>query len=404
MAAYGVQTGGNGGAGDGNSLWRDASQPSIASSAHGMQSEPSVFERELPQGVEVFDVRVPRGLRVHGSPRLAGQMRNTKIRVPTRKYCVTVEPGARVKKPKDLLRESAKTAPEALVDAEGYKASGSSPVAETLLESGVDRMVFRNERVRRFQLGNHFPALVSPRLVPSWKLSEAGRLSVSRDRELATASSVSKPQATPRRKSIEDSTLTKPTMAHALKQTDKRLPESAPPWTVSGPAAARQLICDRKPVLHADEYDSSRELFGRGEESKELWVTESPMLPTSAAASKAGFDAMRPHLDSHIAAMRERGRAFNKSLKDRYETSRKNFQKEKAGQAERLLGLSSFEKSLMDKAMAEAAQKAARVATAKVTESDKKKDTRFVGLMDRNLSSGGPGSDLLSPLAGGRPR
>merc|ERR1712048_1325534 len=83
---------------------------------------------------------------------------------------------------------------------------------------------------------------------------------------------------------------------------------------------------------------------------------EDTILPTSIAAAKASCDSNRLLIESHIAAMRERGRVFNESLKERHEAKLQNFQKERK---ERGLA-SSFEKNCAakDKAV-EAARKAA---------------------------------------------
>lgn len=84
-------------------------------------------------------------------------------------------------------------------------------------------------------------------------------------------------------------------------------PEVFPPCLVSGPASAREL-CDRRPAL---AYGAGPERGGAPRESAEPKST--PFL-TSASAARAGFDESRPVVESHTAAMRERGR---EALKER---------------------------------------------------------------------------------------
>jgi len=122
------------------------------------------------------------------------------------------------------------------------------------------------------------------------------------------------------------------------------------PWFVSGASGASDLICDRRPVLHNEEFDDGQTSKEMRDADERLWVGESSILPPSVAAAKVSFDSGRPQLESHIAAMRERGRAYNESLKERYEVTRESFQREQAALIERQGCLSTFEMSLREKA------------------------------------------------------
>merc|ERR1711879_632260 len=99
------------------------------------------------------------GLRSSASPRLAGPVMGS---MKLRRYDITVEPNAHKKKPKDAIREAGR--PRSNLDSE--------PGLDGLLD---ERFLFRRERAKHFQVTGHFPALVSPRLTPSWRLSAAGR-------------------------------------------------------------------------------------------------------------------------------------------------------------------------------------------------------------------------------------
>merc|ERR1712113_1230871 len=77
-----------------------------------------------------------------------------------------------------------------------------------------DRVLFRRERLQRFQLGNHFPGLVSPRLVPSWRLAAAGMDSV-QDRGKAARSPATA------RYQRDESKITKPTVSNSRKHLIK---------------------------------------------------------------------------------------------------------------------------------------------------------------------------------------
>merc|ERR1719262_822439 len=67
-------------------------------------AELSTFERRCLQEAESVSIEIPRGLRVASTARVAGRKSNA----PSRTYSLTVEPKGRMKKAKDLLRETAK--------------------------------------------------------------------------------------------------------------------------------------------------------------------------------------------------------------------------------------------------------------------------------------------------------
>merc|ERR1719460_52692 len=67
-------------------------------------AELSTFERRCLQEAESVSIEIPKGLRVASTSRVAGRRPNA----PSRTYSLTVEPKGRMKKAKDLLRETAK--------------------------------------------------------------------------------------------------------------------------------------------------------------------------------------------------------------------------------------------------------------------------------------------------------
>mmetsp|Transcript_47336 Transcript_47336/g.121804 ORF Transcript_47336/g.121804 Transcript_47336/m.121804 type:complete len:383 (+) Transcript_47336:62-1210(+) len=317
-----------------------ASHTSVAASSLD-ESTASLFQRHLPQNIEAVEVCVPRGLRTPASPRIAGGLGGT---CQSKTYCVVVEPNGRAKRPKEILREEVR--PRTDFDVEVERGQVFSDAENG---AGVDeRIRFRRERLRHFQLGSHFPALVSPRLVPTWKRTLRDESSASegfRDEASLPPIQPSQPSSargvgSPR---PVGSTLSKPTASHIQKQQVKRPENLAPPWHASGVAGAADLICDRVPSLHQDEYCPPSYATRHTEDDKELWMHGSTMLPVGVAAAKVSFDSNRPYVQSHIVAMRERGRAFNDDLQERYEHMRQNFQKEQQAIIERQGALSSFE-------------------------------------------------------------
>jgi len=289
---------------------RVASQRSVAfSQFSAAPSELSSFGRELPQEIATVKVEIPRGLRGGGSLRVTGQVKASKR--ATRTYNVTIEPNAREMKTKDAMRIAAK--PFSDSDYDFQQSLQNDPELEGILE---ERALFRNERVKHFQVGSHFPALVSPRLVPSWRLSAAGRQSL----EDCGASG----GKTPRSGRDVSEALTKPTASKVSKQQAKRSESPNPPWRASGMAGAEATICDRGPALFDGTYDSPQTLQREEyNQAKDRWVGEKTILPTKASPRE------EKESDEYIAAMRERGHEFLDGLNKRYEVKRSKFRKEK---------------------------------------------------------------------------
>merc|ERR1719160_1296482 len=109
------------------------------------------------------------------------------------------------------------------------------------MEGSLDeRFSFRAQRAKKFALNNHFPALVSPRLVPSFRMQMAGNHTIGNGLG-----------------GKEGSTLNVPTASTRFKQRSKRPKDPLQPFIPSTRNAER-AICDRQPALHDTPYESSR--------------------------------------------------------------------------------------------------------------------------------------------------
>lgn len=307
--------------GPGVAMLRNLSSRSVAQSS--ASASLSAFDRELPKAVETLEVVLPRGLRVYASPRVAGRVRTTPSGSSrTRKYDVTVEPNAHSKRPKELLRELAKQPSCLDLEAELQEA------ADCILDQ---RRLFRRDRAKRFQVGSHFPALAAPRLVPSWRRSAARKSA-----ETGSICFTLQPDGSASTSSLAR----RPTMSHCSKQRVKRMNWEAGQWHNASGMLAEQLICDRRPALYEGLYDTPRirqqqEML----ESKRRWVGQATILPTNPAVARVAFDSARLPLNSQVAAVRQRGRALNEDLKERYLARRQLFQNELQARG----NLSSFE-------------------------------------------------------------
>merc|ERR1719262_1844163 len=108
-------------------------------------AELSTFERRCLQEAESVSIEIPRGLRVASSARVAGRRQNA----PSRTYSLTVEPKGRMRKAKDLLKETAKPLTSLEYDLQ-QTALGRTEV-EGLLD---ERSTFRSQRASKFTLSS----------------------------------------------------------------------------------------------------------------------------------------------------------------------------------------------------------------------------------------------------------
>jgi len=285
---------------------------------------PTYFDRHLPRNTQSVTVKLGRNGTQISSPA------SPSAKVRHRTYSVTVEPNGRTRKAKDGMRQECK--PLTGLDFELERSS--DPSHEGLLDK---RFCFRQERVKHLEVCSQFPALAHEQLVPSWRLTTAGKESFRSSR------APSPPQEDLQSRLTK---LTKPTASHLRKNMAKRPEDPFKPWLVSGAAEAEGLICDRKPALHQVEYDSPQQTQRYSDlEARDRWIGENTILPTSTAEAKMLCDSVRPKVDRHIAIMRGRGRYFNEALKERYELKRELFQR----QQEERGPISNFEASVIAK-------------------------------------------------------
>lgn len=263
-----------------------------------MAAELSTFERRCLQEAESVSIEIPKGLRVASTARVAGRRPNA----PSRTYSLTVEPKGRMKKAKDLLRETAK--PLSDLEFDLHQTAMGHKEVDGLLD---ERFCYRSQRAKKFSMNNHFPALVSPRLVPSYRMQKAGQQIT-----------------TPR----EDSTLQTQTVSTQRKQRNKRPKDPLQPFIPSTKNAER-AICDRQPALYDTPYESSRTTqMQEYQEHKERWQGPGTMLPTNLGKVKSTCEINRQEKDEHIMRMREKGKESQRALEEQYFVKLKAFQEE----------------------------------------------------------------------------
>lgn len=212
---------------------------SHTSSVRSLESVPqSTFGKHMPQEVEAVEVNLPRGMRVFGSKAIAGQGKAS----PSKTYSMTVEPNGYTIKAKAVFRETAR--PLSVLDLDEQR--GWSNDDESQEGNGAHiRASFRRERYKRFEVGRHFPALATPRLVPTWK-AVAGVV----DGDQQAAQKPSK-----RRKDH----IMLPTLSSANKLSSKLETIPATPFVGGTNLSAQSEICNRVPVLFGDMYESEKE-------------------------------------------------------------------------------------------------------------------------------------------------
>lgn len=260
--------------------------------------ELNVFERHLPHEVADLVVGVPPGLKYVCSPRLSG------VKSPMKRYHVQVEPNARNLCWKEQVRLQAKQPPEPNTE---YVAASAADTDERVIRS-----TFRHLRVPYFQAQSHFPALLSPRLVPTWDtVNPKSQESSQMESLTAEADSMS---LSPRR-NRRVVRLAMPTVSILRKQRSK-VEATDQAWHVCGVAGAHELVSDRKYALHEDAYIQRKDP-GMRQDVKELWLAPCTILPTCPAEAKLALD--RSHGPAAVTEVaREKGREMKEALQARY--------------------------------------------------------------------------------------
>jgi len=282
-------------------------------------SEHSLFGRELPQKQTTWEVTLPKGIKAPLTARAAGACGEP------RKYDVTVTPNVWPKTQNDEH-----SADEEL----------EQDVASLDARTGIrdERSIFRKERARRFHISCHFPALVSPRLVPHWK-------PVSKKLEAASLA-VLPPAAVQNSLTLSTQTsannLLKPTISYRAKHRSKIEEYPRTPWLGAGLAGASDRVCDRIPTIHqGDEYGGQNEKEREELQSaKQRWLQKKPIRPVGKATTSrqtteafmGGAGIMPSNVDpeqvtDEIRRRRVEGEEWKKQLQKRYEDRRALYQR-----------------------------------------------------------------------------
>mmetsp|Transcript_91650 Transcript_91650/g.258766 ORF Transcript_91650/g.258766 Transcript_91650/m.258766 type:complete len:1504 (-) Transcript_91650:57-4568(-) len=129
-----------------------------------------------------------------------------------------------------------------------------------------ERVPFRAKRVRCFNAGRHFPVLVNPRILPSYRpVIRAKRYSATRE----------EPQEKP-------SQLMDSTVSLSRKRNDKKQPKTILPFIPSGcRRPARRIYCDPGGST-TDSYDAVREAHKQDSEESKRRCLHGDFLPNSA--------------------------------------------------------------------------------------------------------------------------
>jgi len=206
-------------------------------------SDLSSFEQWLPQEPASFHVELPE--------------RRTfrKSRVQKRSYDFTVDPGT-------SRAATARSRGKQLVLRSEFDYSGDSVPDERSCHL-EERSTFRVERARCFSSGRAFPALVSPRFLPSFQKAsralarEAVRTSPGAEGEITTAAAVPPPPQ-------KVSKLMEPTVSQARKNRPRRSAKANKQAQLPflpggrGNSAGKGFgVCDRSPGLFDDDYDAA---------------------------------------------------------------------------------------------------------------------------------------------------
>lgn len=260
--------------------------------------ELSTFDQRVLREAESVSIEIPKGLRVAGSKRLAGRRQNA----ATKTYSLTVEPQGRIRKAKDLLRETAQ--PLSDLEYDMQQAAMGKKQVDGLLD---ERFCFRSQRSKKFQAISHFPALGSSRLVPSYRMRMAG-------------AKISTPRG--------ESQLHSDTVSTSRKHTSKRPKDPLQPFIPSC-AGAERAICDRQPALYDTPYESQRAAqLQEYHEHKDKWQGASTMVPTNLGRTRATCERNSAENYEHVQRMREKGREKQRALEEQYFVKLKAFQEE----------------------------------------------------------------------------
>jgi hypothetical protein len=277
-----------------------------------------------------LQVGVPRGLRVHASLRVAGQVRQNgkEVKMPVKIYSMKVEPGARVKKAKELFRQQSH--PDELDWYEQHKRlEQQAPmqqlhvlVPEPPMENALDRSSFRRERRKKFGECRQFPALVNCTLLPSYNSSGASLMALDHKERIVL-----------------------PTVSGNCKRQIKKLEviQSAKmAWRNGNALEAQRLISNRTPLLCEGPFELER-IITFHEYPAERDRAKDDALHLPPIHVQASNDATKEALETEIAVNRERGRENIEAERAFYDAKRDAFIRARDAERLRWGGASPFE-------------------------------------------------------------
>jgi len=284
----------------------------------------SLFQQDLPQEEISLEIDLPKGVRAPLSARSAG------ARKKIRRYDVTVTPQVYPGKSRYQRQVLEESAWRAAVELEEELVADDATLRD-------DRSIFWQERRRRMQSASHFPALVSPRLMPIWENSPGKQID-SEQLETRAAQTLRLPGVV-----TCSNSLLRPTISMSAKQSQKHEDDdSMGPWLGSGLAGISQHL-ERTPKLHAGDAYGHAEAQARTErlEKMQRRVAKAPIRPAGQASlsrrsqlAYVGGAGLFPSnkepevLAQEIELRRSAGEKRNQALKHRYEKGRAAFQRQ----------------------------------------------------------------------------
>lgn len=332
------------------STHHETSQSKSIGGGSSWSQEQTPFQQTCIQEREQVKVEIHRGARVAGtSHKVSGAPKNGVSRV----YTMTVAPYSRLKKAKDLLRETAKPLTDFDYDLHIYQANCAAAAEDDGDEEGKDawaekaglpmpgpndeRFWYRAERAKRFQVNKHFAALVSPRIVPTYRMrlaasgedpssgrsggaaGAAGQNSLMKLTAAAALRAAENKQAAQKKSSVSH-----------MSVSDGSFTAAPLPFVPSGKSEASEAICNRKPALFDTPFGAPLEV-----ERREYIATKSQFLgPASVLATgglarvNASCENGRAEKDELVRRMREKGEASQRHLQQEYFAKLRNFQQE----------------------------------------------------------------------------
>lgn len=223
-------------------------------------------------------------------------------------YQVTVQPNAHAPKPKDFIREYWRPFTEFEFDL--LQSQSEDPSLDVALDK---RCCFRRNRIAAFETKRHFPALLSPRILPSCpRVGEKPRSAASSCRPSCPASracaygGARRPlpsQATTNERLIQK------TACSSVKQQDKRPPSSERPFRSGDASEARNLISNRCVDFNGGYEEHKIAQRAEAVESKQRWICQASMVPVGRNLRRS-HDSVMEAQDRRFS-MREKCEALN---------------------------------------------------------------------------------------------